>query len=233
MLNFIQIDNFPAPAQKTSLPIDLFIEITSDLQKNHHIEYLPMGKTIFLSKNIIEGANISGLVGNNLCYAFVAPYQIVKVKIKDNLEVFYSTDYNHQPIHATNPQVLSKKQVKLKTNYPQLQNQVLDWLCGEDTGLSSLFIAKTLFSDDILAEPAYPHDIGDFGRCFRFLQLLPELKKDLPKLATTSEPWQKLVDNWETLENLYLEEFSSMKFNKTSQLLKSLINEKKLSPNNK
>src|SRR6185295_20410450 len=49
------------------------------------------------------------------------------------------------------------------------------WLACDDTGLSSKFMCHVLCRP-IGAECEWPRDAGDFGRCYRFLLAVPELR---------------------------------------------------------
>jgi hypothetical protein len=92
----------------------------------------------------------------------------------------------------------------------------LEWLCGTDTGTSSL----TLFS--VLTEkhaaraiahrgprPAPPQDPDDFGRCYRLLQAFPAWKSRLGEVTERYPDWKGLVDQWDHLVALWQEESPS------------------------
>src|SRR6266702_3517315 len=51
-----------------------------------------------------------------------------------------------------------------------------------------------------------PHDPADFGRCHRLLQLMPEWRAQLHKVAEVFPKWKPLVDAWNELEALWLKE---------------------------
>ena len=78
------------------------------------------------------------------------------------------------------------------------------WLASDDTGLSSLYMASIL-SDRYpkLETPHYPRDADDFGRCYRLLKAVPELRSNSMRLATCPAPWPELHREWLRLERLY------------------------------
>jgi len=78
----------------------------------------------------------------------------------------------------------------------------LGWICGHDTGTSS----KTIFSvmtgvEAIRAD--VPYDPGDFGRCYRLLDLVPEWRPRLQEVADRYAEWGPLVKAWSMLEEEY------------------------------
>jgi hypothetical protein len=86
------------------------------------------------------------------------------------------------------------------------------WLAGGDTGISS----KTIWSvmtgrafDDARWHPSIPHDPSDFGRCHRLLEQFPTWRERLGEVAAQHRSWTKLVEAWDELTALYVEEFPS------------------------
>ena len=51
-----------------------------------------------------------------------------------------------------------------------------------------------------------PGDPDDFGRCHRLLVLIPEWRERLREVAAAYPRWRGLVENWDELTSLYLEE---------------------------
>ncbi len=48
-----------------------------------------------------------------------------------------------------------------------------------------------------------PSDPSDFSRCHKLLQAVPQWKERLNELKTISPVWEKLVDNWGKLTEMY------------------------------
>lgn len=79
-----------------------------------------------------------------------------------------------------------------------------NWLCSDDTGISSEAIVRVL----VLGKKpnrtrSHPWDCGDFGRCYRLLKAVPELKPHLHKMADVSREWKELIKRWEELTELH------------------------------
>ena len=75
------------------------------------------------------------------------------------------------------------------------------WLASNDTGASSLAIARHMLGlehDEWGA--SYPIDGADFGRCFRLLELIPEWRERMPEMASYSRQWAALCAVWSDLE---------------------------------
>lgn len=81
-----------------------------------------------------------------------------------------------------------------------------EWLISGDTGSSSKFLCA-LFLGATPKEVYWPLDTGDFGRCYRFLELLPkEYKRETLVRASRYIHWGALFLSWHELEELYLDE---------------------------
>jgi hypothetical protein len=107
------------------------------------------------------------------------------------------------------------------------------WLASDDTGLSSRVMARRLAPLAGLAvripqaaradSAAHPHDPGDFGRCLRLLEAVPELRPHLPAMAGVSPIWAALVGAWGELEALYREELPAGTAPRTYRRMRELI----------
>jgi len=99
------------------------------------------------------------------------------------------------------------------------------WANGLDSGISS----KTLLSantgiDYAKGREHHPLDPDDFGRCYRLLQLFPELRSQMDKVAAKSGAWARLVGAWGELEALCDEEFPTGTAPKMYARMQELIN---------
>jgi hypothetical protein len=115
------------------------------------------------------------------------------------------------------------------------------WLHSDDTGLSSLAMARRLaplaglgesvpgprFPDD---RDARPHDPADLGRCVRLLEAVPELRPHLPAMAGVSREWAALVGAWDELEALYREELPTGRGPRCYARMRELTDEPKEAP---
>lgn len=99
---------------------------------------------------------------------------------------------------------------------PDSRDRLLCWFAGDDTGISSRYMAAVLgaaaFSVYLPRPPyvdAYPYDPADFGRCVRLLDAIPELREYLSTLAfdTAHGPvWNAIAEEWDDLERMYRED---------------------------
>lgn len=90
-----------------------------------------------------------------------------------------------------------------KADQSQSIGQKLDWwISNGQVGASSktmwcCFKGQTNFSI------SHPYDPDDFSRCYRLLESVPELKKELHRLKPLSQSWSNLVDNWDKLTEMF------------------------------
>ena len=113
----------------------------------------------------------------------------------------------------------------------KMNAKILAWYANGETGISSKAMAA-VFSGQIPDKNwarfgNHPSDPSDFLRCLKFLDAVPEAKEQLQKLKTLSPVWAKLVDNWDALEKVFIEEVGKNWCNggsakKTYDFMKSL-----------
>lgn len=96
------------------------------------------------------------------------------------------------------------------------------WIVSCDTGASSKTIWSVMMGVE-RSDRSYPHDPGDFGRCYRLLTLIPEWRARLAEMATVSNYWSALVENWEKIERQYLDELAGNSAPKTYKLMQSIL----------
>lgn len=76
------------------------------------------------------------------------------------------------------------------------------WLRGYDTGVSSETMAAVYLGareGDFDA----PHDAGDFGRCYRLLAAVPEVRTAFPRIKQLIPSFAGVIENWAELADLY------------------------------
>ena len=74
---------------------------------------------------------------------------------------------------------------------------VAEWALSDDVGMSSLCIARTMMG--IETDGDHPYDGGDFRRCEKLLEHIPEFRERLPEMAKVSPVWSALVDRWDEI----------------------------------
>jgi hypothetical protein len=86
-----------------------------------------------------------------------------------------------------------------------------EWILGRDTGTSSKTIwavmMKAVNKGDACTESSItfdvPHDVDDFGRCYRLLALFPEWRGRLDEVSKIFVIWTPYIREWNKLEKLY------------------------------
>jgi hypothetical protein len=87
-----------------------------------------------------------------------------------------------------------------------LQRKVVEWLAHGDRGMSSETMAFWLAWGEKGNSRSHPYDPDDLDRCLRLLEQVPELRPLLPRMASVSDKWARLVANWERIEASHLDE---------------------------
>lgn len=75
------------------------------------------------------------------------------------------------------------------------------WLAGGERGTSSETIVQHLTGLTTLRglHGDHPHDQSDLGRCRKLLEAVPWLRAEFPRMASKSDVWARLVENWDSL----------------------------------
>lgn len=91
----------------------------------------------------------------------------------------------------------------------KIKDDALRWWIHGEHGLSSKAMARCFENEpqkDLFGgEPNYPHDAGDFGRCYKLLKAVPQWNTPeyMNKLRELSPMWNNLVDVWDELTAHY------------------------------
>jgi len=94
------------------------------------------------------------------------------------------------------------------------------WALTDDTGMSSKAIGhRYLGLPPAHGYYSHPHDAGDFGRCYRLLNAMPEI--DIAIMSGASSAWNRLVGNWPALTMAYEDELPQGRW----PLFQSLLND--------
>lgn len=101
----------------------------------------------------------------------------------------------------------------MTTTTETIESRALAWLLGPDTGVSSRTLCAVMLGQPVTSKlgAMEPSDPDDFGRCHRLLTLIPEWRVRLGEVADAYPRWRGLVDNWDELTALYLEELPTGK----------------------
>lgn len=90
---------------------------------------------------------------------------------------------------------------KTPTQRKPLSPAAIQWLAYGERGTSSNTIFTVLTGVDACGERGYSHpcDSGDFARCRRLIEAVPEFRAELHHMKKVSPVWTKLVDAWDSL----------------------------------
>lgn len=81
-------------------------------------------------------------------------------------------------------------------------HKLAEWALGGDTGASSQTIAQHLIGAAYV-RGSWPHDLDDFGRCYRLLERVPGLREHFGEMRSLSPVWAALVDAWQEISESY------------------------------
>jgi hypothetical protein len=77
------------------------------------------------------------------------------------------------------------------------------WFVEGDTGLSSEFMAAVALGYSGKKRVINrPYDGGDFGRCLRLVEKVPEIRHYFSEIASASTEWEVIIKHWDELVSL-------------------------------
>lgn len=111
---------------------------------------------------------------------------------------------------------------------PDTVHRIALWLLSGDTGVSSETIVRVAMGadgrkglpDDISLDA--PYDAHDFGRCYRLLKAIPELRPEIERTGKRVKAWAPVAKHWDELVALYERELSTGRMPLTYQRLTEL-----------
>ena len=83
--------------------------------------------------------------------------------------------------------------------------KILEWLANGETGASSKTMAFAV-SGIKYKYATHPHDPADFNRCLMLVEAEPMVCNSFPKIRELSPEWAVIIDHWDELERLFLDE---------------------------
>jgi len=89
---------------------------------------------------------------------------------------------------------------------PSEEIAVAQWFIGDDTGVSSKYMAAIALHGKVILPTrrlTEPQDHGDFGRCLRLLSIVPSIAHSFELLKTCSSVWEVYMEHWDDLSYLY------------------------------
>jgi len=94
-----------------------------------------------------------------------------------------------------------------------LERRALKWLLSGDTGISSetmIAVALGITRGKSSGLDA-PSDVSDFGRCYRLVQKIPELRDHFKKIGRRAKVFRGILKNWDELVAIYLRDMPTGK----------------------
>lgn len=106
-----------------------------------------------------------------------------------------------------------------------MKDKILTWFGTGQVGASSTAMALCIAGAK--GGNSHPLDPSDLNRCLLFLEAVPEARDHMDKLRQLSPTWAKLVDRWEEVEAVFLDEVGRNwckggRATKTYELMKSI-----------
>jgi len=74
---------------------------------------------------------------------------------------------------------------------------IAEWAVGPNTGASSKCLARHMMG--LPTDGYWPSDGGDFERCEKLLDAVPEFRARLHEMASVNAYWAALVPRWEEI----------------------------------
>ncbi len=81
-----------------------------------------------------------------------------------------------------------------------IAEKIVDWIQKGSVGESSKCMAMHLSGRPCSGD--YPHDAGDFDRCVKMLEAVPELRPIIGNMAKVNSYWAALVKRWSEIEGI-------------------------------
>ena len=143
--------------------------------------------------------------GDLFCFNCGGSYTInypQPVSMASALMLQFAKDHENCPstwVEPSNVEFANEKSIVENANW---------WATNGEQGMSSKTMFNYFAKDTpvrlILNErPTHPSDPSDFKRCYKLLQAVPQWKERLVELKTLSPVWERLVDNWDKLTEMY------------------------------
>lgn len=89
----------------------------------------------------------------------------------------------------------------------QAQSELGNWLINGDTGVSSQTMAAIALGATNLSSRGWnvdaPRDPSDFGRCYKLVQHVPEIREHFPRIGKKVKQFAGILANWDELVYLY------------------------------
>jgi hypothetical protein len=221
-MNFYPIKTFQDNQSQPSCGVDIrrMADALQILDKKSNFKTLDSMidlSVVFFEENysVKKEETLFSYESKKLSFSIVDKNKIFEVSEKNGATYFCAIHEGCLKSFLNKSELENKISNKSISSVDPIVNKAIDWLDNGQVGLSSATMCATFFPqlkqhhklkdlydyDDIL-EVHYPYDNGDFGRCLKLIESVPEIKSRLGELKSLSKEWSNLVDNWTEIESL-------------------------------
>ncbi len=135
-------------------------------------------------------------------------YILNGITTKDNSKITKSfTKWISSP---NNKHEIPRKPFNLPDMNQSKEERIEWWIKNGNHGDSSNYMLNTFRLSSKTKKDKHhfikfplPHDVYDFRRCLELIKCVPEFRKNFNKLSVSSFGWELLIDNWNSIENLF------------------------------
>lgn len=87
----------------------------------------------------------------------------------------------------------------------QAQRELGNWILHGNTGISSETMAAIALGATNASgyRADAPHDPSDFGRCYKLVQAVPEIREHFPRIAKKVKQFAGILREWDDLVRIY------------------------------
>lgn len=107
-----------------------------------------------------------------------------------------------------------------------LERKCLEWMLGDDTGVSSETMVAVACGINRRPKSAFrvdaPYDPSDFGRCYRLVQQIPEIRNSFHHIGKAVPVFAGILENWDELVELYLRDLPTGRSDELYKRIKQL-----------
>ncbi|WP_124829234.1 MULTISPECIES: hypothetical protein [unclassified Burkholderia] len=105
----------------------------------------------------------------------------------------------------------------------QALQKIVRWYIAGDTGVSSeSMVAVVARAKSLAHELDAPYDPADFGRCYRLVKAVPEIRGRFSDIAAAIPTFKGILDNWNQLVAIYERDLPTGKSTELHQRIRQL-----------
>lgn len=109
---------------------------------------------------------------------------------------------------------------------PASMRKIGNWLLSHDTGLSSETMAAIALGANTRSGLSAPHDVADFGRCYRLVKAVPQVRHAFPQIARKCPAFAGIIREWDELVVIYLRDLPKFGSKELYQRIENLRGDK-------